>query len=154
MPTSADLIRCKCILATIAFGNTFFHGPVHRLGVCGVSGHISEAAGLGGGFVKGLPDIADSDGAGTGLTAVKGAVDHALFPRPGNGLIHIIGAGRPASSRRAVKERQNLSLGAILVGENLPGSVPLVISFFTAHATGSAYHSPADTSVKAGAVVD
>lgn len=122
MPARTDLIRRKGAFTTIAFCNALFHGPVHSLGISGVSGYIGEAAGLGDGLVKGLPDIADGGGAGAGLVAVKAVINHALLPRPANGFVHICGGRFALASRRTIQEGQDLSLGAILGGGESGGA--------------------------------
>lgn len=120
--SSADFIRRKGTLATIAFCNALFHGPVHSLGIGGVSGYIGEAAGLGGGLVESLPDVADSGCAGTRRIAVKVVINHALLPRPANGLVHVCGGRFTLASHRTIQEGQDLSLGAILGGGELGGA--------------------------------
>ena len=102
MSPGADLVRRKRVLTAIAFGNSFFDSPVYRLGIGGADGHIGEAAGLGGGLIKGLPNITDSGGAGTGLIAVKAAVNHPLLPRPTDGFVHVLGGGRTLAPRCTV----------------------------------------------------
>lgn len=122
MPTGTHPIRRKGSFATIPFCDSLFHGPVNRLGIGGVSGYIGETAGLGGWFVKGLPDVANGGGAGAGPVTVKAVINHALLPRPANGLVHVCGGRFTLASRRTIQEGQDLGLGAILGGGESGGA--------------------------------